>query len=140
MRFAKIVFILAGIWGIAVLTPLFFLVDVTGRQYLPPTDYPQFFYGFLSVALAFQLVFLAIGSNPVRYRLFMLPSILEKVGYVVILAVLHSQGRISWLDAQAGIPDGILGALFIAAYFKTPSSAWLFVPVPSDRPLSSVLR
>jgi hypothetical protein len=30
-RFAKVVFIVAGIWGIVVLTPLFFLVDVTGR-------------------------------------------------------------------------------------------------------------
>ena len=27
MRFAKIVFIIAGIWGIVVLTPLYFLLD-----------------------------------------------------------------------------------------------------------------
>ena len=75
MRFAKAVFILAGIWGIAVLTPLFFLVDVTGRQYVPPTDYPHFFYGFLSITFAWQLAFLAIGSNPIRFRLLMLPAI-----------------------------------------------------------------
>ena len=123
MRFAKIVFMLAGIWGLAVLTPLFFLVDITGRQYLPPTDYPHFFYGFLSITVAWQLAFLAIGSNPIRYRLLMLPSIVEKFGYVALLALLHSQGRIAWADAQAGIPDAILGALFIAAYVKTPSSA-----------------
>jgi glycerol uptake facilitator-like aquaporin len=41
MRFARIVFIAAGIWGIAVLTPLYFLVDVTGRQYGPPIAYPH---------------------------------------------------------------------------------------------------
>jgi hypothetical protein len=29
MRFAKIVFIAAGVWGIVVLTPLYFLLDVT---------------------------------------------------------------------------------------------------------------
>lgn len=33
MRFAKIVFICAGIWGMVVLTPLYWLVDVTGRQH-----------------------------------------------------------------------------------------------------------
>ena len=54
MKFARIVFIAAGVWGIVVLTPLYFLVDVTGRQYAPPTDYPQFFYGFLSVAIAWH--------------------------------------------------------------------------------------
>ena len=42
-------------WGIVVLTPLYFLLDVTGRQYAPPTAYPQFFYGFLSVAMAWQI-------------------------------------------------------------------------------------
>ena len=50
MKFAKIVFTVAGVWGIVVLTPLYWLVDVTGRSYSPPTDYPQFFYGFLGVA------------------------------------------------------------------------------------------
>lgn len=55
MRFARIVFIVAGIWGILVLTPLFFLIDVTGRHYAPPSMYPQFFYGFLSVAIAWQI-------------------------------------------------------------------------------------
>ena len=64
MRFARIVFTVAGVWGIAVLMPLYFLVDVTGRRYAVPADYPGFFYGFLSVALAWQIAFLAIGSNP----------------------------------------------------------------------------
>jgi hypothetical protein len=36
MKFAKIVFIGAGIWGIVVLTPLYFLFDVTGRDYAAP--------------------------------------------------------------------------------------------------------
>jgi hypothetical protein len=40
------------VWGVAVLTLLYFLVDITGRQYAPPTAYPHFFYGFLSEAMA----------------------------------------------------------------------------------------
>lgn len=120
MRFAKIVFIGAGIWGIVVLTPLYFLVDITGRHYAPPTTNPQFFYGFLLVAMAWQIAFLVIGSNPARFRLLMIPSIIEKLGYVTIVAVLHSQGRLSMDDAMAAVPDLVLGVLFVASFAKTP--------------------
>lgn len=82
MRFARLVFIGAGICGIGVLMPLYWLFDVTGRSYGPPTDYPHFFYGFLSVAMAWQIAFLVIGSNPARLRPLMIPSILEKLGHV----------------------------------------------------------
>ena len=80
MKFAKYVFLGAGVWGIAVLTPLFFLVDITGRPYPAPTAYPHFYYGFLAVAMAWQFAFLAIGSDPVRYRLLMVPAFIEKAG------------------------------------------------------------
>jgi hypothetical protein len=123
MRFAKIVFSVAGVWGIAVLSPLFFLVDMTGREYAPPTLYPHFFYGFLSVAMAWQIAFLAIGSNPARFRLLMIPAIVEKLSWVFTLAVLYSQGRISSTDASAAGPDLLLGVLFIAALLMTPSAA-----------------
>ena len=119
MKFARIVFIGAGIWGIVVLTPLYRLVDVTGRRYSPPTDYPQFFYGFLAVALAWQITFLLIGSSPARLRALMIPSMFEKFGWVATLAVLYSQARISAIDAQAAVPDGLLGLLFIVAFVKT---------------------
>ena len=121
MRLAKIVFTIAGVWGILVVTPLYFLVDVTGRQYAPPADYPQFFYGFLAVTIAWQLAFLVIGSNPSRFRLLMLPAIVEKLGYVSTLIVLYSQGRISATDANPILPDLVLGLLFIAAFAKTPA-------------------
>ena len=122
MRFAKIVFIVAGIWGIVVLMPLYWLLDVTGRRYGLPVDYPQFFYGFVCVAMAWQIAFLVIGSDPVRFRPLMIPSVLEKLGYVVTLAVLHGQSRISAADAQAAVPDLLLGILFVVAFVKTGSS------------------
>jgi hypothetical protein len=122
MKFARTVFIVAGIWGIVVLTPPYFLFDITGRQYAPPTTYPQFFYGFFSVAMAWQIAFLLIGSNPARFRLLMVPSIVEKLGFVVTLAVLHAQARVSAAEASVAVPDLLLGILFIAAYVKTP--AW----------------
>lgn len=119
MRFARIVFIIAGVWGILVLTPLFFLIDVTGRQYVPPSMYPQFFYGFLSVAMAWQIAFLLIGSDPARFRPLMLPSVVEKFGWVFVLVLLSRDERISPLDTSAAWPDVVLGALFVAAFVKT---------------------
>jgi hypothetical protein len=119
MRLARIVYLAAGVWGITVLTPFYWLVDVTGRRYPPPTDYPQFFYGFLAVALAWQVAFLAIASNPARFRALMIPSVLEKFGYVGTLIVLYGQSRISPMDATPAIPDLLLGILFIVAFVAT---------------------
>lgn len=120
MRFAKTVFLVAGVWGIVVLTPLYWLVDVSGRHYAAPVDYPQFFYGFLSVAMAWQVAFLIIGSSPSRFRPLMIPGILEKFGHVAGVVVLYGQGRIAVVDAMAAGPDVILGALFVAAFVVTP--------------------
>ena len=119
MRFARAVFIGAGVWGIVVLTPFYWLVDVTGRQYDPPATYPHFFYGFFAVALVWQIAFVVIGSNPTRFRTLMIPAMLEKFGYVATLAVLFGHGRIAPVDALAAVPDGLLGLLFIVAFVKT---------------------
>ena len=119
MRFARIAFVGAAVWGVAVLTPFYWLVDFTGRRYLPPTEYPHFFYGFFSVALAWQIAFFVIGSNPGRFRPLMIASVLEKLGYVITVAVLYSQSRISAIDAQGAAPDLLLGVLFVAAFVTT---------------------
>src|SRR5688500_11896213 len=122
MSFARVVFLTAGIWGIAVLTPLYWLRDITGRAYAVPTDSPQFFYGFFAVALTWQLAFLAIAWNPMRLRPFMLLGVVEKVSYVITLAVLYQQARISTDDAMAAFPDLLFGILFVMAFAKTRRS------------------
>jgi hypothetical protein len=119
MRFAKFTFIGAGIWGITVLTPLFWHVDLTGRRYSVPAEHPDFFYGFLAVAMAWQIAFLVIGIDPARFRPLMIPAIVEKLGYVSVLTVLYSRARISAIDAQAAVPDLLLAILFVAAFVIT---------------------
>lgn len=119
MTFARIVFLIAGIWGIAVLTPMYWLRDVTGRAYAVPVDSPQFFYGFFAVALTWQLAFLAIAWDPRRLRPFMLLGVVEKMSYVITLAALYQHARISTDDALAAIPDLLLGGLFVVAFVKT---------------------
>jgi hypothetical protein len=113
------IFIAAGIWGIVVLPPLYFLRDITGRLYSTPVDYPHFFYGFVSVALAWQLAFLVIGSNPARFRPVMVPAMIEKFGHVAGLLVLYGQARIAAADALAAVPDFLLGLLFVVAFANT---------------------
>ena len=121
MKFAKAVFIGAGVWGLVVVAPLYFLFDISGQEYVFPASYPHFFYGFLTVTTSWQIAFLLIGSNPVRFRPLMLPSIVEKLGYVVAVAVLHQRGLISTTEAMTAAPDVVLGVLFIAAFVKTRS-------------------
>ena len=133
MKFAKVVFVGAGIWGIGVLTPLYWLVDVSGRRYGVPTEYPQFYYGFLSVAMAWQIAFLIIGSNPARFRMLMIPGMLEKLGYVVPLVVLYQQARVTWADAQAAVPDFALAILMMLAFVKTRPSMTYTLNTTNDR-------
>ena len=123
MRFARLVFTLAGVWGIVVLTPLYFLVDIGGHHYVAPASYPHFFYGFIAVAMAWQIAFLIIGRDPIRFRPLMIPSIVEKLGYIGTVAVLHGSGRISSADAATAVPDTVLAILFVAALVKTSSFA-----------------
>ena len=113
------------VWGVTVLTPLYWLFDITGRRYQAPVDYPHFFFGFVSVAMAWQIAFLVIGSDPARFRPLMIPSMIEKAGFIVTLAVLYGRARIPALDASAGIPDLVLCLLFAAAFVRTR---------PSNRP------
>ena len=94
MKFAKIVFWIAGIWGVLILTPLYFMFDTIGRQDPPAITHPGFYYGFVSVGLAWQVAFFVIARDPLRFRMMMIPSMLEKFGYGVSLLVLFLQHRL----------------------------------------------
>jgi len=119
MRFAKIVFWIAAVWGVLILTPLYFMLDIMGRNHPPPITHPEFFYSFVGVALAWQLAFFVIARDPLRHRPLIIPSIVEKLIYVTTTLVIVMQGR---LHSSALIPaatDGLLDVLFVIAYFKT---------------------
>ena len=118
MRFAKIVFWIAAIWGVLVLAPLYFMFDLIGRNDPPPITHPGFFYGFVGAALAWQIVFFVIATEPVRYRPLMIPSVLEKVSYVAPVVVLVLQGRMHPSDLVFVGSDLLLGVLFVLAYLK----------------------
>jgi hypothetical protein len=60
---------------------------IIAKQTPPPITQPEFFYGFVGVSLAWQVLFLFLARDPQRYRLMMLPSILEKISYGIALIV-----------------------------------------------------
>jgi hypothetical protein len=122
MKFAKITFWVAGIWGIVILSITSLMLDTIGQRNPPAVTHPEFFYGFISVAMVFQVVFLMIGSDPARFRPIIIPSILEKLGFVAACGVLCAQGRITTSQFAAISPDFILGILFVAAFFTTRPS------------------
>jgi hypothetical protein len=121
VRFAKIVFRVAGICGLLVLTPMYFLENKIGRDTPPAITHPEFFYGFVGVALAWQFVFLVLSTDPVRYRPMILPSIVEKISFGVPSFILFSEGRLASSTLAVASVDWVLAFLFLTSYFKTKS-------------------
>jgi len=119
MKFAKVVFWVAGIWGVLVLTPLYFMFDLIGRKDPPAITHPGFYYGFAGLGLAWQIAFLVIARDPVRLRPMMIPSVVEKFSYGIAVVALVLQGRMHESDLVFAGTDLVLGILFVAAYLKT---------------------
>lgn len=123
MKFAKVVFWIAGTWGVLVLTPLFFMFDLIGKNDPPPITHPGFYYGFAAVGLTFQFVFMMIATDPVRFRPLMPLAVVEKVSYVTILIVLYVQQRVRAGDLVFAGTDLLLGILFLISFFRTASDS-----------------
>ena len=122
MKFAKIVFWLAAISGFFTITPLYFMFDLIGEKDPPPITHPAFFYGFVGVALVWQITFAIIARDPVRFRTIMIPAVLEKLVYSIPVIVLVLQKRTRPADLLFAAIDLSLGVLFVIAYLRTPRS------------------
>ena len=120
MKFAKSIFWIAAIWGFLMITPLYFMFDLIGKKDPPPITHPAFFYGFVGVALVWQIAFIFIARDPVRFRPFMIPAILEKLVYAIPVIILVAEKRTNPNDLVFSAIDLTLGALFVAAYIRTP--------------------
>ena len=123
MKFAKNVFLLAGIYGILVIAPMYFMEAKTGIDYPPVITHPEFYYGFVGVTLAWQFAFLLISRDPFKYRLFMPVAMFEKFSYVVALIFLMMQGRVPSVVMGFGCVDFVLGVLFVMAFLRTGNNS-----------------
>lgn len=121
--FVSRVFWIAAIYGFIAILPQFFLEAKTGRDFPPPITHPEFFYSFLGVALAWQLAFVLIARDPIRYRPMMIPGLLEKVAFGLSGVILFLLGRAAWMPLAAGIVDLVFAVCMFLAYTKTPPRA-----------------
>ena len=119
MTFARRVFLIAGIYGLIVLLPQYVLEGKNGRDFPPAITHPEYYYGFIGVGVAWQIAFLVIASDPARYRLMMIPSIVEKGSFGFAAIALSLRGRLPVPMLAAATIDLILGVLFLLAFVRT---------------------
>jgi hypothetical protein len=118
--FPKRLFQVAGIYGLIVIVPQYFMESRVGIDFPPPITHPEHYYGFLGVTLACQILFLMISRDPARYRLLMLPSILGKFSFAIAVLILLAQSRVPTILLPFASIDILLGVLFAVAYAVTP--------------------
>lgn len=116
VRFARAVFLGAGIWGVLLLTPMYFTELLVSPAESPAQSHPEFFYGFVGVGLAWQLAFLIISRDPRRYRALIPAALIEKFSFGLAVLVLGVYGRVPASAIGFGLIDLVLGVLFAISY------------------------
>lgn len=105
-------FRIAAIYGVVVLAPLYLTPPPASAATLAH-------YGFVGVALAFQLVFWIVARDPVRFRPLMLAGVAEKAALLVPLAIGPAD------MPRVALPfiaiDAVLGIGFALAWRATPA-------------------
>ena len=124
MKFARRVFLIASIYGVAILAPGYFLEALYAELSPPPLNHVEFYYGFYGTALVWQLVYFLISRDPLRYRPLMPVAALAKLSFFGTCLVLFLSGRLAAGGALYGsMLDGVLMVLFVIAYRRTPARA-----------------
>jgi hypothetical protein len=123
MKFAKRVFFIAGVYGVVILMPQYFMEGKMGRDFPPAITHPELYYGFIGVALAWQVLFFIISGDPIRYRGAMWPAILEKISFGVAVIVLFAQGRVAVPLVGGAVIDLTFAGLFFFALRATAPNA-----------------
>ncbi len=125
IKFARRLFLAAGIYGVAIVTPMFFLETEMGERYPPAITHPEWYYGFVSVTLAWQIVYLMMWRDPLRFRPMLIPAIVGKAGFAISVIVLFAQQRLEAAHVWWASIDLIMAALFAWAFValgRKPSS------------------
>ncbi|HEU4630647.1 MAG TPA: hypothetical protein VFS08_12930 [Gemmatimonadaceae bacterium] len=118
-RFARTVYAVAGIYGLLVMIPQYWMEARIGRDAPPPITHPEYFYGFIGVVVAWQLVFLLVARDPAHRRALMPIAVLEKLGFGLPAILLHAQHRLTGTVLAFGLVDLVWATLFAAAYLTT---------------------
>ena len=126
IKFAQRLFLAAGIYGVAVIAPLFLLEDKIGATNPPAITHPEFYYGFVCAAFAWQVVYLMMSRDPIRFRPVLIPAIVGKAGFGVSVFVLFILHRLPRAGLVLPSIDLVLAALF----------AWVYVALGRQAPVA----
>lgn len=120
--FATRVFRYAGIYGLIVLLPQYLIELGVGPSISLPIQRPEHFYGFIGVAVTWQLVFLTIARDVRRFRPLMIPAILEKLVFGIPVLLLFTNGRVGADVLVFGTIDLFLALLFVLSHRFTQTA------------------
>ncbi len=118
-RFARIVYAIAGIYGLLVMIPQYWLEERIALDSPPAITHPEYFYGFIGVVVAWQLVFLLVSRAPAHYRAIMPIAVLEKLGFGLPVVLLYAGHRVTVSVLGFGILDLVWATLFAISYLVT---------------------
>lgn len=118
MKHSRRILFLGGIYGLVVLIPQYFMEAKIGQDHPPAITHPEYFYGFLGVATAWQVAFLLMSINPVKYRAMLIPAMLEKAGFGAAALGLFFTRGVPFLILLGGIVDLAFVGLFGFAWWE----------------------
>jgi hypothetical protein len=118
INFARWIFRIAGILGLIEIVPLFFAAAMIGQSQPPAITHLEFYYGFAGIAFAWQIAFLIISRDPVRYVPLMPALFLEKLLFPVAVFALYAQRQVSAQMFPGPILDLAWLALFVVVWLK----------------------
>lgn len=83
-----------------------------------PLTHPDFYYGFVSVVISWQVAFLIVSRDPLRYRLLLPALLLKKLLYPAATYVLYAQGRVQRSTFAVASVDFVWLVLFVAVWVQ----------------------
>ena len=93
------------------------------RQIAPGLVHPVFYYAWIIVNVAWQILFLVLATAPSRYRPMMLVCVLQKATAVIAIPWLYALGRVGGMWLGAAATDLGFAVLFLIAYRVTPGAS-----------------
>lgn len=115
MKFAKLVFLIGGILGLLSTVPLFFNESVIA----PELKHPEFYYGFIGINLMWQVLYIYISTNPLRFRPIMVVSFFVKILGVISVFWLIRIGRTDIWWYRIIFFDFLFAILFLLSFGLT---------------------
>jgi hypothetical protein len=105
----------AAIYGLILLLPLY-LLEKSVAAPAGSLPHPEYYYGFIGAACAWQLVYWTIGDDPIRYRALMPLGVIAKLSFWIPTTLLWVAGGTPQATFVLSCGDLILAIAFFTAW------------------------